>query len=379
MPDSERSESGRIAADVRYLTGAGAHWVLAAPSKAPYWRGWQRRCPGADDAVDHLLRRDEPLGLMPASIHATGVDVDAGDPTLLLAQHPCWFDLEARRGIHAYYRDEVARDNASWEAYGCKGDIRSGRGFLLIHRVEGIGKLAAAVRNGPAGVLFPFGQLGLWESQGIILPRQAGPTTFRTLRAASRAATLDPPEVIGVGQRNVSLFNHSRFHAYGAWPSWDGDKASWHSFILQYAIGINSRFADPLPGREVERTAYSISTWVASGGGPQHHDCTSEAQRRRGVVSGLVRRGIIPSKQEGDKGSRRTGKLRTDIWARDRRIVALRCAGATQAAIAEEVGCSRRLVGYVLRRDGGRILNSDKGPDSESLAGAGGQWQRTLS
>ena len=46
------------------------------------------------------------------------------------------------------------------------------------------------------------------------------------------------------------------------------DLAGWNAAVLERAQRNNERFPVPLPDeREVRRTAYSISTWIASGGG----------------------------------------------------------------------------------------------------------------
>ena len=62
------------------LTGAGAHLVLCRADKRPLWRGWQRRRPGADTALAHLDNEKGPLGIVPASLRSTALDVDTGDP-----------------------------------------------------------------------------------------------------------------------------------------------------------------------------------------------------------------------------------------------------------------------------------------------------------
>ena len=324
--------------------------MLLRADKRPYHgKGWPTRPVTAEAACWHVQHRQHPLGIMPASISSSALDVDEGDPTLLLAHNPCWANLPTRRGQHLYYRDNAGRRNQRWAAYGCRGEVRSARGYLMFHGA-GVELLAAAVRQGPRGVLFPGDdlQLGLWEAAGVSLPRTLAAATDRQLRHASRAAVLLDPELVHVGQRNVMLFDHVRHWAYGAWAGAVWEIGAWHGAVQAYATSINGRFPDPLDPSEVGSTAYSISSWVASGGGPRNHG--RAAQARRGRVSGLVRRGVLPSRAAGDVGKRRSGHLRADVYLRDVHICQLLDAGLKQADVAAAVGVSQSWVSRVGRR-----------------------------
>ena len=96
-----------IADSVARLTAAGAHLVLCRPDKRPLWRGWQRRWPGADTARAHLNSEKGPLGVVPASLRSTALDVDTGDPLHLFGEYPPWADIPSRRGHHAYYETMI--------------------------------------------------------------------------------------------------------------------------------------------------------------------------------------------------------------------------------------------------------------------------------
>ena len=331
-----------------YLQEQGAHFVLC-DGKRPIWKGWQRRRP----PVDVVLAHDGNVGLLPASIEATALDVDRGDPAELLAHHPAWADLPSRRrgGHHLYYPDHTSRDNGTWEAYGCAGEVRSGRGFLVLWR-DGPQRLAEAVRHGPSGVRFPA-DLSLFAAAGMVLPVQYAPDATRGEVEAIRPRRLGRLENVLPGPRggegwrgrNVAMFDATRWWAYAAWWEWDrADLAGWNAAVLERAQRNNERFPVPLPDeREVRRTAYSISTWIASGGGPAEHDPVkfSERQAARARKLALVRRGILPD---------RHGHLRADVYYRDLSIIADRAEGYSIRAIAERQGVSRGCVENVLRR-----------------------------
>ena len=110
----------------------------------------------------------------------------------------------------------------------------------------------------------------------------------RTWAAAAEAIRL---EQFGPGcrQRNIQLFDAVRFWAYSV-PRGD-DLEAWTRRVRVHALEQNRRFPQPLEGREVIQTAYSISTWCWSGGGAKwHFDHSSAAQRRRALKLGRMRR-----------------------------------------------------------------------------------------
>jgi len=349
MTDVQTTTPADSAASIRTLQKHGAHFVLVR-DKRPIWRGWQRRRP----STDVLLAHRGNIGLMPASIGTSALDVDQGDPRELLAHHPCWATLPSRRrdGRHLYYRDDRARGNDKWEAYGCRGEVRSGRGFLVLWD-NGAERLAAAVRRGPAGVLFP-GDLPLFEAAGIVLPKQLPPDATRRQLQVQPARRLVELAAVAIGDRNQAVFDVTRWWAYPQWCEWVdshalADVAGWHALVLERAQRFNQQLRVPIgkhPGddpRELEKTAYSISTWIASGGGPADHDPVRWRKRQaaRGRKGGLVRRGILYGQDN---------QLRGDVYYRDRGIIAARAAGFSQRAIAERYGVSRGCVEHVLRR-----------------------------
>ena len=129
------------------LVSAGAHFVLCAPSKKPIWSGWNLRRPTAEVAALHR-REHGLLGVIPWSLRSTGLDVDAGDPRQLLLAFGPWALIPSKRrgGRHAYYDDTESRANSKWAAFGCSGEVRGGRGYLILHN-DGPELLAAALKR----------------------------------------------------------------------------------------------------------------------------------------------------------------------------------------------------------------------------------------
>ena len=101
------------------------------------------------------------------------------------------------------YQDDKPRDNGRWDAYGCAGEVRSARGFLMLWR-DGAERLAETVRSGPVGMSFPGAQ-PLFAAAGIVLPVHYAPDATRREVDALRPVRLPDLEEVLPGRRNVAL------------------------------------------------------------------------------------------------------------------------------------------------------------------------------
>ena len=271
--------------------------ALCLEDKRPVWRSWQKLRPG----LDVVLAHNGPLGLQPWSISTTALDVDAGDPGELVQAWPPMAVLNSRRagGRHLYYSDTAGRGNAHFEAYGCAGEIRSAKGYLILWH-DGAARLADALHDPIARARrWPRDLFELAGVGAVTLPAAVKKPTYRykpsdqsrqTWAAAAAALEL---ETIKQGLRNVKLFDSVRFWAYSV-PRGQ-DLEAWTRRVRVHALEQNRRFPEPLDESEVKQTAYSISTWCWSGGGARwHFDHSPTTQARRGVKSGKVRRAGTP-------------------------------------------------------------------------------------
>ena len=312
---------------------SGGHFVLCLEDKRPVWRSWQKLRPG----LDVVLAHEGPLGLQPWSISTSALDVDAGDPGELMQAWPPMAILDSRRadGKHLYYSDTEGRGNGHFKVYGCAGEIRSAKGYLILWH-DGAGRLADALHD-------PIARSKRWPSDlfelaglpAVTLPGAVKKPAYRYKPSdqsrhswAAAAAALEL-ETIKRGLRNVTLFDAVRFWAYSIPRGQYLD--AWTRRVQVHALEQNRRFPQPLEGLEVIRTAYSISTWCWSGGGSRwHFDHSSPAQRRRGIKSGRIRR------------ARNT--------ERDGAIVAAVRAGQSIKAAAREWGLARSTVQHIMGR-----------------------------
>lgn len=312
------------------LYDLGCHMVLWDKATArPCWRGYlKRRAPG--DVVDFHRARfgDGSIAVIPWSLKSTGVDVDYGDAGDLIRATLPYEVIPSRRGPHLWFDDDRRRRNGNWRSHGCRGQVRSTG--LLIPKGDGLERLAAAHSVPRPRSPFPA---DLFEAAGVVLPATPAPAPA-TVAAVKPRTRYDgrPLEEIMPGGRHAALFDVVRFWAYAAvveHKTAGGAQDAWHGLVMERTRGQNARFPVPQPDDEIGRQAYSIASWCWSGYGPVDH--SPEAQRRRGVKSGYVRRAKVAE--------------------RDGRIVERALAGEGERAIAKAEGVGRSTVHDVLRRD----------------------------
>ena len=310
------------------ITEVGGHLVLVKRGeKRPVWARWQERKPSLDVVAAHAGR----LGLIPSSIGATALDVDHGDPAELPTP---WtqYRTQRRNGRHFYYGDDEKRGNQNWQAAGCSGEVRSAKGYLILHP-GGAKKIALALDSGVQLNLFPFpAELLQSHEAELIVP------TVRQLHAVEphgKASTR--LEGVYPGARNESLFLVARLWAYKQRRG--SDLGAWCRRVLDFTLECNNRLPMPLGEREAAATAYSVSTWVwsamnevipAKGNGPLDH--TSIAQSWRGTWSGESRR-------------RKTHE-------RDRTMIQAVESGRSLRDVAREFGLSYYAVWNIVNREG---------------------------
>lgn len=243
-----------------------------------------------------------------------------------------------RGGAHAYYQDDTPRGNQEWQAFGCRGEVRSARGYLRLYE-GGAERLASALQFTPPGIA-PF-PADLFEAMGVEAPRipsveEPRVSSIEAPRMPSdeapytlRATTPDDlPDLATVfpGGRNNALFGHVRYWAYA--QDRGADLNDWAVRVGRIASQFNESLPVPLPAKEVSKLARSVASWAWACGGPMDH--TPEAQRRRGLKSGRVRR-----------AARRK---------RDRAIVEAVEAGQSMCSVADDYGLSPSTVMRIVRR-----------------------------
>ena len=297
---------------------AGGHFVLCQPTKRPLWKAWQKRRPTPDVAAIHRAE-DGPLGIIPWSLRSSALDVDHGDPRNLFEHYDPWVALPSRRGRHAYYDDNTPRGNGTWEALGCRGDVRGAKGYLVFHG-DGVEQLAAALAHRvPGASPFPRDLFDVGLGGDLVVAGAAAATAPPLRRAdplpirEGEAVNL-PLETVLPGGRHIAHFNQVRWWAYS--QERGDDLTGWLARVESYALRQNHRFPVPVTEADARDMSRSVAKWIWSGGGSFDHSYV--AQSRRGQASGKVRRHLTLD--------------------RDRFIVSRLNAGDPQRAVARAFG-----------------------------------------
>ena len=183
-------------------------------------------------------------------------DTHAGDPPpastdstadalIYLCDRGAHFVLCRPGGQHMYYADDQGRGNHKWTYKTAGGEIRSQRGYLLLHG-DSLHHLHAAVKHGHyADYPFPAQQLGLFtpkELGPVVLPDADADPKLEPRRGGESWAqmakrletdlytTLEGSK--GVSGRNEALFNALRCWATActwppAWPPGRSGSCKW--------------------------------------------------------------------------------------------------------------------------------------------------------
>ena len=303
-----------------------AHLVLVGKAKRPIWKRWNKRRPGVE-VVEHHASTGRHVGIIPASIHTSALDCDKGETEAFISEHIPLAVLPSRRrsGRHLYYDDTEPRGNAQFKLPGFEGmagDVRSGRGYLVMHH-NGAEILADALATKTRSD-YPF-PAGLFERVPTIRPFEVQrPGKVLPFPRSARPDTR--LEDVAEGRRHYALFDTVRFWAYDQDKGDDIEK--WCRRVDVFAISQNQRFPVPQPYQEVFRMAYAVATWVWDGGGPLDH--STATQRRRALKLGRMRRAATKD--------------------RDMLIQAASEAGMLQREIGERYGLSQPAVSKILRR-----------------------------
>ena len=261
------------------LYEAGAHFVLLRTDKSPLWKGWPEH-PAVPEVAEAHRQEDRPVGVIPSSIDALAVDVDAGSPACV------WWNvgtpmvaLPTRRGVHGYFDAPGGFNKRRFALGGARGDLLQGpRCYVMLHG-DGLERLADAVTCRKPAPL----QLEAFEvrKEAATLTPAADVPTARESRsqvAGQVVEKLPVLETVRKGARNNSLFDAVRFWAYGQHRG--ESLRAWVARCESRAGADNLRFPAPLRDTEAIGVGYSVGTWTWNRG---ILDRSPEAQRRRAL------------------------------------------------------------------------------------------------
>ena len=311
----------------------GAHFVLCRDKRPLAGFPWRDYSPD----LDCVLAHPGNVGIIPFSVGTSALDVDKGHPEahqFSLFQQPLVIIPSQRPGgLHIYYRDDTPRGNQRWSAFGCSGEVRSAKGYLILHRDAPV-RLAYALAYNKDECVFPAGLLDYVEPADV---DRLGEVLLDDLDAPGsdqlRLLTPGAPilERVQRGRRNISLFDAVRFWAYEAarrYASYD----DWLRAVEIRTLAENRRFPEPLTERHALSTGYSIAVWTWTTYRSGYGRSWTMEQRRRG-------------------GENKARRLRYDSRERDVRIIHLWEEGQSVRQIGRLVGLTHPAVIKIIRRE----------------------------
>lgn len=140
---------------------------------------------------------------------------------------------------------------------------------------------------------------------------------------------------VGLG-RNYDLFDEVRFWAYKAVRDYrhlSGKRThTWGEAVLNYALGCNMLFADPLPCSEIKSIAKSVARYCLRSD-PYCYSTFVERQRFKGKLG-------------NDKGASSKGGMAgsSQYEAQRKRALELFVQGRTITQIAKDLDCHRNSI-----------------------------------
>ena len=142
---------------LRALDDWGAHFVLAAANKTPLNKEWQETPATLEEAHRHEASGGL-VGLIPGKSDLAVVDVDEGAPAALMrAWQPLAKVNTPSGGCHLLYaRPDEGMGNRKFEAYGCKGDIRCDKGYVVVWDRGAWSEAMVSIQSGDGVFAHPF-------------------------------------------------------------------------------------------------------------------------------------------------------------------------------------------------------------------------------
>ncbi len=299
------------------LVDHGAQLVLLHhyPDKAPI-TDW--RTPSYSEVFNHVVHMDGLIGLRPASINSTVLDIDRGEDRhvdkLVSAWPPSAILRSARRtprpGVHLYYDDDVRRrDLPAWNFWSAGGQVKAASGYAVIYPSQEHHLLNALDRPRTKSIeeLLNALQLPLWPVDQLppVAPSKALPPLVDGFKFAPSVRHAQ-----GQHERHITLMDLT-LRALGRARDMRGDFGSTLTLMKRY----NEHFAEPLPDFEVERLAPYFCEYSRHWENQPHTLQFLARQRRKGLRSGVVRQQAVWERNVAIRVARAEGLSVKDVAA----------------------------------------------------------------
>ena len=300
---------------LQYLAARGCAFVLCGHGKRPL--GPWLTPPPFGAVLGHAARGSGLIGWRPDSLGLTCLDVDAGlshDLASWLGKWPPFVVLTTPRGAHLAYRDDAPRANAKWAARGLAGDVRGARGYAILWPGEE-SRLADA---------FDFPRLAAVPAQDLVDQLQIPLFDVREYADSQSGGAGPAPDRPAEGWRYAPstarlAARHDRHNALlenvlcalGRAPDMRGQLGA----ILALTRRYNRALPEPLADAETIRVSRYFAKYSADWEGRPHTPRFLARQRRKGQLSGVVRREATAGRNTAIRAARAEGVTLKDLTA----------------------------------------------------------------
>ena len=294
------------------LFNLNAHLIRCNPDKTPVsGYSWKRKA--SLKALIKHLKSGNPIGIVPASVAHSVLDLDGGALLNLIEKYAPSFAIPSLNPdhYHLWYQDSESRPNSRFFVDDCTGDVRSGNGYVIIWDIVSLYE-------------------NLQQNNSSVFPEDIinNQTYFSVAGTITSGVALEKwSEMVNGDGRNNALFRTVIDWGKNIEKAFNYDM--WIKKVAEYAQRMNSNFKEPMSLRETGRIINSAGKWLWSYKGYSKFRHDKAAQRWH---------------QYKQAASRRVKNRK-----RDQTILQLRVTGLTLREIAKEVGITFQRVSEICR------------------------------
>ena len=303
---------------IEQLCTHGAHFLPVREKRAMCL--WRKKPLSFETFRAFVEAHDCGIAFVPGSLGLAIVDIDKGAPDSITREHPPICTAKTTRGCHLYYEQNN-------ETTGYRFDTGEAQGEVLINNY--------AVLRSPTTLFYlkKYVNGSVQDAKMPALPRHRQ----KVVKSG------DNLQETQIGERNTTLFNTLRIWAYHNIPK-GSDFDDVKGATRRQGQWINQHFPKPLPQKEVNETADSITRF-----------CISPRNTFDGLLSYLEHikdtdlERYRDMKRNGQKAQAKSRRHKSRV--RDKAIMVDLAQGLTQREAAQKHGVSLGTVVKVKKRE----------------------------
>lgn len=256
-----------------YQAHPDVHWLeMNAEGKIPARKGWNRdwKKPGFDETV-RIIKSGRAVGLVPFSLRAAVIDVDAGDPHVLAAAYPPRAFLPTKRGAHLYYdvvgdpppnmpHRKIVIGDMEWTVDVIVGGTPDSRKYCKVHG-SGLPLLARSLSD-KSIYEFPLELFPEIENPTVDAEGQKVSPDKQWVEEIPRTPEGDVDLEKVEENRNRTLFAMCCFKRFPGREMYYKREIKTVDDLFKWARRWNKQFPEPLKDGEFNRTVHSAFKYL---------------------------------------------------------------------------------------------------------------------